>query len=350
MKKNLETSILPLPTKKTSVKQNFVPKILTVNFPLEKNQDLYQSNKENRRLYALYPNPHLYEVHAVTFDSLTVTQAGEALKTELPTIFPGNFSDYAIDIRVEKLNDGRVRAVAIAILRNKLDRLRTIAPKTPLLIPIAHALLLEMRGEISIKRNEFTDSFNLEEDTALLKRTETDTPFEPDEIDKLNKMLFFYDRETTKEKKTARRLFLIATIALLFFIGTTIGNQLLKHRLDQLTIQKKDQMEITKEIKTLKKELENQKNAFLFIQSLTPPSPYPLLEGLEQTLPKETLIETLSVRGEIFTIRGTTPNSLKLIENLEQSDFFDDTKLTSSVADDKISKEHFSLTGRFYGR
>jgi|GEM_PF-5646609 len=311
-------------------------------------QLVFQQNNKGR-IGAVYPSPALYEIHAENYTMLSQRDARMALRTLLPTLLPGDSEDYTIDIRTRRLSSKVVRAVALILRSRDLAEIRKHYHFAPLAFPVAVALLEGREGDYSFYHGDRLIGFHLEADTAIPDANVQDPVYEPQKK-KWKDEIYFLEQRIKKPLKqliaASLALFVISCVAL---IAYHFANEA-ENRLDAVSVDHRQLIKATSQHEEAVERLAAAESVFAALQANAPVSPYALLSQLVEVLPSGTDLDSMIIKGDRFTIRGRTTDTLTMVRQFEDNPFFSESQLDRVFPDSRSKGEIFIFAARFHGR
>jgi len=304
----------------------------------------FQQNSKGR-VKAIYPSPDLYEIHAENYTMLSQREARMALRTFLPTVLPGNSEDYTIDIRTRRFSKNEVRAVALILRSRDLAEIRKHHHFAPLAFPVAVALLEGREGNHSFYHGDRLTGFHLDSDTAIL---DANGPvFTPQR--KKDELYFLEQRIKRPQKQliaASSALLVLSTVAL---ITHHFANEA-ENRLNSVSVDHRQLIKATSRRTEAVQKLAAEEAVLAALQANSPVSPYALLSQLVEVLPSGTDLDSMIIKGDRFTIRGRTTDTLTMVRQFEDNPFFSESQLDRVLPDSRGKGEIFIFAARFHGR
>ncbi len=112
---------------------------------------------------------------------------------------------------------------------------------------------------------------------------------------------------------------------------------------------KEQVQQVKKQVQPLQKNLEILKKSSQFIQNIDSfmaarPNLYAILNKVAELVPEGTWFSNCSFDRDIITLRGISPDAVKVLDALRKSDLFSQVKLIGSVSRGKTGEERFGLS------
>ncbi len=143
----------------------------------------------------------------------------------------------------------------------------------------------------------------------------------------------------------AAALFLLLLCGLLTWSADYRGRRLEK----RLQVVKAENLKLEQRLKPLQQKQQLSKKSAAVLRDVEDflrlrPRMYSCLNDIARRLPEGTWFNSLTFRRGSLTMRGQSPDALKVVEALRQSEFFTQVKLQGTVSKTRDQRERFSLS------